>query len=81
MKAVVEIGIDIAVVDGADREAAFDDHLDGPARGGGAARVFSGAVVDIAAIGTVAEPTGVERDAGVVVDRVIAAEVEPEKCG
>lgn len=74
-EAVVEVGIDVAVIGGDDGVAAFEDHVDGPAAGAFAAILIGGDV----AFG--ADPGFGNADFWVGLDGVVAVEVEAEEGG
>lgn len=75
-EAVVEIGIQVAVVGRGQPVAAGDDTLQGPAARTQASRGFGRPVVDGAAVGAEADPALGERDPRIGMDRVVAEEVQ-----
>jgi hypothetical protein len=79
LKAIVEIGVEVAIIDRGKPVSTLDDPLDGPPPRLSAARRLRRAVVDDPDVCVVLHPLSRKRDAGIGMDRMVAPEIQPQE--
>src|SRR5438445_8903253 len=81
LEAVIEIGIDVAIIDSRERVAASQELLHLPAAGFAAAGLFRGEVVGDTQLLVVAHPGTRHRDSGIGMDGLVSVKIESEESG
>src|SRR5438477_8452292 len=79
LKAVIEIGIDVAIINRGKRIAARQQLLDLPAAGFAAASFFIGKIIRDSELFVISHPRTRHRDSRIRMDRLVSTKVQSEE--